>query len=169
MAAASAMKISAHGDREIAISRAFDAPRSLVWEAYTTPALLKRWLGVFGGWSLDVCEIDLRVGGAYRYVWRGSEGGQMGMGGVYKEVVPPHRLVATERFDESWYPGSAESVLTLTEQGGKTTLTITVRYDTREARDAVLKSPMEHGMAAGFDNLAKVLASMPPRAEGARP
>lgn len=169
MANGNALKITALGDREIAITRAFDAPRSLVWEAYTTPALLRRWLGVFGGWSFDVCEIDLRVGGAYRYVWRGPNGEQMGMGGVYKEIAPPGRLVATERFDESWYPGGAESTMSLVEQGGRTTMTLTVRYETRQARDAVLKSPMEQGMAAGFDNLGRLLASLPAPSKEARP
>jgi uncharacterized protein YndB with AHSA1/START domain len=83
----------------------------------------------------------------------------MGMGGVYREVVVPERIVATEKFDQSWYPGEAVNTITMVEQGGKTTLTVTVRYESREARDAVLKTPMEQGMAAGFDKLAELLAS----------
>jgi len=169
VATGSGLKLSTLGDREIVMTRVFDAPRSLVFEAYTRPDLLKRWLGVFGGWALDVCEIDLRVGGAYRYVWRGPGGEQMGMGGVYREIVPPERIVATERFDQSWYPGGAVSTLALVEQGGRTTLTLTVRYDSREARDAVLRSPMETGLAAGFENLERVLASMPLPGAAARP
>jgi uncharacterized protein YndB with AHSA1/START domain len=141
------------------MTRVFDAPRNLVFEAYTKPELLKRWLGVHGGWSWAVCEIDLRVGGAYRYVWRGPDGTEMGMGGVYREVAAPERIVATESFDQSWYPGDAVSTTVIIEQGGRTTLTITVRYQSQEARDAVLKSPMEKGMAAGFDKLAELLAS----------
>ncbi len=153
------LKVTTPTEREIAMTRVFDAPRNLVFDAYTKPELVKRWLGVIGGWSWAVCEIDLRVGGAYRYVWRGPDGAEMGMGGVYREIVAPERIVATESFDQSWYPGSAVSTLVLVEQGGRTTLTLTVRYQSREARDAVLKSPMEQGMAAGFDKLAELLAS----------
>lgn len=153
------LKVTTPTEREIALTRVFDAPRNLVFEAYTKPELVKRWLGVHDGWSWAVCEIDLRVGGAYRYVWRGPDGAEMGMGGVYREVVAPERIVATEKFDQSWYPGEAVSTVSMVEQGGKTTLTLTVRYESREARDAVLKSPMEQGVAAGFDKLADLLAS----------
>jgi len=159
---AGTLKVTTPTDREIAMTRVFDAPRSLVFEAYTTPELLKRWLGVHQGWSLAVCEIDLRVGGTYRYVWRGPDGTEMGMRGVYREVKPPERIVATEAFDQSWYPGEAVGTITLVEQGGRTTLTMTVRYESREARDAVLKSPMDQGVAAGFDQLAEVLTTMTP-------
>jgi uncharacterized protein YndB with AHSA1/START domain len=151
------LTVTTPSDREIALTRVFDAPRHLVFEAYTKPELLKRWLGVHGGWSWAVCEVDLKVGGAYRYVWRGPDGAEMGMGGVFREVVVPERIVATEAFDQSWYPGSAVSTVTLVEQGGRTTLTLTVRYESKEARDAVLKSPMEQGVAAGFDKLAELL------------
>jgi uncharacterized protein YndB with AHSA1/START domain len=153
------LKVTTPTEREIAMTRVFDAPRNLVFDAYTKPELVKRWLGVFGGWSWEVCEIDLRVGGAYRYVWRGPDGAEMGMGGVFREIVAPERIVSTESFDQSWYPGSAVSTLVLVEQGGRTTLTLTVRYESREARDAVLKSPMESGVAAGFDKLEELLAS----------
>ncbi len=155
------LKVTTPTEREIAMTRVFDAPRTLVFQAYTKPELVKRWLGVHAGWSWAVCEIDLRVGGAYRYVWRGPDGAEMGMGGVYREVVVPERIVATERFDQSWYPGEAVSTISMVEQGGRTTLTLTVRYESREARDAVLKSPMESGVAAGFDKLAELLASAP--------
>ena len=89
------------------MTRVFDAPRSLVFDAWTKPELLKRWLGVRGGWSMVVCEVDLKVGGTYRFVWRGPDKAEMGMGGVYREIVPPERLVATESFDDPWYPGEA--------------------------------------------------------------
>ena len=102
-----ALRITAQGDRELVMTREFAAPRQLVFDAWTKPALLKRWLGVHNGWRLDVCEVDLRVGGAYRFVWRGPDRAEMGMGGVYKEVVVPERFVSTERFDQSWYPGGA--------------------------------------------------------------
>src|ERR671918_1496223 len=114
------LKVTTPTDREIAMTRVFDAPRNLVFDAYTKPELVQRWLGVHGGWSWSVCEIDLRVGGAYRFVWRGLGGGEMGMRGVYREVVVPERIVATEAFDQSWYPGEAVSTVTLVEQGDRT-------------------------------------------------
>ena len=141
------------------MTRVFDAPRNLVFEAYTKPELVKRWLGVFGGWTLPVCEIDLRVGGSYRFVWRNADGTNMGMRGVYREVARPERLVNTEKFDEAWYPGESLITLVLTEKAGKTTMMVTMRYESREARDAVIKSPMESGVAASYDNLAELLAS----------
>jgi uncharacterized protein YndB with AHSA1/START domain len=163
MSPAGTLKVTTPTEREIAMTRVFDAPRDLVFDAYTKPELVKRWLGVHGGWSWAVCEIDLRVGGAYRYVWRGPNGAEMGMRGVFREVVRPERIVATEAFDQSWYPGEAVSTAVMVQQGGKTTLTLTVRYESREARDAVLKSPMESGVAAGFDKLEELLASTPAR------
>jgi uncharacterized protein YndB with AHSA1/START domain len=155
-----ALKVTAPSDREIAMTRAFDAPRRLVFDALTKPGLIKRWLLGPPGWSMPVCEIDLRVGGTYRYVWRRDrDGTEMGMGGVYREIVAPERLVATERFDESWYPGEAVGTTVLLEQGGRTLLTQTMLYESREARDAVLASPMESGVAASYDRLAELLAS----------
>ena len=152
------LKIMAHSDREIVMTRVFDAPRSMVFDACTKPELVKRWLLGPDGWSMPVCEIDLRVGGTYRYVWRRDrDGTEMGMGGVYREIVAPERIVATEKFDESWYPGEAVGTLVLVEQSGKTTLTQTMLYESRESRDAVLKSPMESGVAASYDRLAELL------------
>lgn len=155
------LKVTAQKQREIVMTRSFDAPRNLVFDALTRPELLKRWLGVRGGWSLAVCEIDLKVGGAYRYVWRrGTDGPEMGMGGVYREIVRPERLVHTEKFDEAWYPGEALVTTVLVEKGGRTTLTATILYASREARDGVLASPMERGVRESYDKLAEVLASM---------
>ncbi len=155
-----ALQVSARGEREIVITRDFAAPRRLVFDALTKPELLQRWLGVFGGWSLAVCEIDLKVGGSYRYVWRGPDGAEMGMRGVFREIVPNERIVSTESFDEPWYPGEAVGTAVLTELGGKTTLTTTVLYASKEAREGVLKSPMESGMAQGYDTLDALLASL---------
>jgi len=154
------LKVATPSDREIAITRVFDAPRKLVFDAHTKPELVRRWLLGPPGWSMPVCEIDLRVGGKYRWVWRHDrDGTQMGMGGVYREIAAPERLVATERFDEAWYPGEALNTLVLVEQGGRTTLTQTMRYESRAARDGVLKSGMEKGLTASYDRLAELLAS----------
>jgi uncharacterized protein YndB with AHSA1/START domain len=153
------LQVTTPSEQEIAMTRVFDAPRSLVFDAWTKPELLKRWLGVRGGWTFAVCEVDLRVGGSYRFVWRGPTGAEMGMGGVYREIVRPERLVATEKFDEPWYEGDALDTTTFVERGGKTTATTTVRYASQEVRDAVLKTPMLTGVAESYDKMAEVLAS----------
>lgn len=158
MTTGSTLRLITPSDREITMSRVFNAPRAFVYEAHARPELVKRWLLGPPGWSMPVCEIDLRVGGSYRYVWRrDSDGSEMGAGGVYREIVPHERLVATERFDEAWYPGEAELTTTFVEHNGRTTLTTTVRYESREARDAVLRSPMEQGVTASYERLARVL------------
>lgn len=160
MKSAETLTVTTPTDREIVMTRVFDAPRRLVFDAHTKPELVKRWLLGPPGWSMPVCEIDLRVGGKYRYVWRhDTDGTQMGMGGVYRELVAPERIVNTERFDEAWYPGEGLGTLVLTERQGKTTLTNTMRYESRAARDGVLKSRMEKGVAASYDRLAEMLAS----------
>ncbi len=155
------LQLTTRGDREIVMTRVLDAPRHLVFDAFTKPELVKQWLLGPPGWSMPVCEIDLRVGGSYRYVWRKAGGQEMGMGGVYREIAAPERIVATEKFDQAWYPGEAVGTLVLSEQGGKTTVTQTVLYQSQEARDAVFKSSMEKGVAASYDRLAEVLASLP--------
>ena len=110
---------------------------------------------------MPVCEIDLRVGGTFRYVWQRDNGEQMGMRGVYREVVPPERIVNTETFDTPWYPGNAVATTSLVENEGRTTMTVMILYASQEARDGILKSNMEHGVAASYDRLAEVLATMP--------
>ncbi len=154
------LQVSTPSDRDIAMTRVFEAPRRLVFDAYTKPELLKRWLGVGGGWSLAVCEIDLKVGGTYRYVWRNTNGAELGMGGTYREVVTPERLVTTERFDQPWYEGECIGTVTFVERAGKTTMTMNLRYDSKAIRDAVLQSPMKEGIARGFDALAGLLAAV---------
>jgi len=94
------LQVSTRGDREIVMTRDFAAPRQLVFDAFTKPELVRRWLLGPPGWSMPVCEMDFRVGGSYRYVWRHEKGQEMGMGGVYREIVVPERIVSTEKFDE---------------------------------------------------------------------
>jgi uncharacterized protein YndB with AHSA1/START domain len=154
------MKLTMRGDREIVMTRVFDAPRRLVFDAFTKPELVRQWLLGPPGWAMVVCEVAAKVGDRYRYVWRHDNGTEMGMGGVLREIVPPERIVATEKFDQSWYPGEAVGTIILVEEQGKTTLTQTILYESREARDIVLKSPMEQGLGAGYDRLAGMLASL---------
>jgi uncharacterized protein YndB with AHSA1/START domain len=155
----STLQVTTPSDREIVMTRVFDAPRRLVFDAWTKPELIRRWLGVRAGWSMVVCEVDLRVGGTYRYVWRGPDG-DMGMGGVYREVVRPERLVCTEKFDQPWYEGEAIDTLVMVEHGGRTTVTTTVLYASRAVRDAVIESGMASGVAESYDTLAELLPSL---------
>src|SRR5262245_20863094 len=121
------MKLTISGDRDVVITRVFDAPRTMVWDAMTKPQLLKRWLTGPPGWSMTVCEMDLRVGGKYRWVWTGPDGVVMGMGGIHREIAPPERIVTTQLFDEDWTGGEAVGTLVLTERDGRTTITNTIR------------------------------------------
>lgn len=151
------LKVTTPADREIVLTRVFDAPRHLVFEAFTKPELLRRWLLGPPGWEMVVCEVATDVGDRYRYEWRHTDGKQFGMGGVCREIVPPERIVCTELMDGY----SSESLVTtvLVEHEGRTTLTTTARYESREVRDTVLKSGMERGAAASYDRLAELLAS----------
>ena len=156
------LQLTTRGDREIVWTCTFQAPRSLVFKAMTTPELAKRWLLGPPGWSMVSCEIDLKVGGVFRYEWCHSDGTRMGMHGVYREIVPYECIVNTESFDLGCDPQSGEQVTTisLSEDHGQTTLTGVVLYPSREARDATIASGMEHGLAASYDGLAKVLTSI---------
>jgi uncharacterized protein YndB with AHSA1/START domain len=144
-------------DLEVAITRTFGAPRSLVFDAFTRPELVRRWLLGPEGWTMPVCDIDLRVGGAYRYVWHKEGVRDMGMGGVFREVVPGSKLVATEKFDDAWYPGEALNTTLFKENNAVTEVTIVVRYESKEARDIASRSGMERGMVASFDRLEDVV------------
>jgi uncharacterized protein YndB with AHSA1/START domain len=146
--------------REIAMTRVFNAPRKQVFDAWTKPELVRRWLLGPPGWTMPVCEIDLRVGGAYRFEWLGQDGTRMGMGGVYREIVIPERIVNTQLFDVDWTGGETLGTLLFTEQGGKTTLTNSVLYSSREARDAALRTRMAEGVEAGYARLDEILPTI---------
>ncbi len=154
------LQLTTPTDREITMRRAFAAPRRLVFDAFTKTEFLKQWFYGPPGGSLAVCEVALKAGDSFRYVWRSPDGTEIGMSGVCHEFVAPERLVASEKFDQPWYPGEAVGTITFVEQGGKTILTQTIQYESQEARDAVLKTPMEHGVAMGYDRLAKLLESL---------
>jgi uncharacterized protein YndB with AHSA1/START domain len=154
------LTLTTPSDREVTVTRVFNAPRALLWRAHTEPELVKKWLAGPPGWTMEVCEIDLRVGGRYRYAWRKDDGTTMAMGGVCVEIVAPERIVNTQLFDEDWTGGEAVGTLTFSETGGRTTLVNTILYVSREARDLALQSGMEYGMAIGYDRLADVLSAM---------
>ena len=116
MQSAGKLRIDIRGDLELVMTRDFDAPRDLLWKCHTDPKLAPRWLLGPPGWTMPVCEIDLRVGGRYRYVWRNDDGREMGMDGVHREIAAPERLVTTETFDDDWTGG--ETLNTFSEHGG---------------------------------------------------
>jgi uncharacterized protein YndB with AHSA1/START domain len=151
-------EVTTPSDREIAMTRVFNAPREMVFEAWTTPDLLRKWLLGPPGWEMTVCDIDLRVGGRYRYVWRKEDGAEMGMGGTFREIDRPARMVTTELFDEDWTGGETLVTQTFDEKDGKTTATTLVRYASKEARDGALKSGMTDGVDISYDRLEELLA-----------
>lgn len=153
-------ELAPRGEREIVVTRVFDAPKKLVYRAFTEPALVKRWMNGPGGYSMPVCDIDLRVGGSYRYVWKSDkDGSEMGLVGEFREIVPGERIVRTETFQGAWSPGETVGTVELKESGGKTTVTTTVVYASKQVRDGMLKSGMKEGMAMSYDRLEEILAA----------
>jgi uncharacterized protein YndB with AHSA1/START domain len=143
-------------DREIVVTRVFDAPRALVFKAYTDPDAIPHWWGP-AKYKTTVDKMDLRVGGAWRYVHVGPEGDSYGFHGEYREIVPPERLVSTFEFEGM--PGHvSEDTLTLEERDGKTYMTTTTRFASREDRDGMLQSGMEEGMRETMDRLAQYVS-----------
>jgi len=153
---APSVEITTPSDVEVAMSRVFDAPREMVFKAFTDPALVRRWMLGPEGWTMPVCEIDLRPGGSWRFVWRKASGTEMEMQGTYTEVDPPARVVHTEKWGPEW--PETVNTLTLVEKGGRTTITQTMRYPSKETRDAAMKTGMADGATQSYDRLAKILA-----------
>jgi uncharacterized protein YndB with AHSA1/START domain len=158
MANTGTLKVTTPTDREIEVTRVFDAPSRLVFEAWTNPKYVPHWMLGPEGWTMPVCEIDLRLGGAWHFVWRRADGTEMEMRGVYREITPPERLVSTESWGGPW-PDTINT-LTLVEKDGKTTARVTILYPSKEARDAALKTGMKDGMAMSFERLADYLRTM---------
>jgi len=154
------LTLTTPSDREVRVTRVFDAPPALVFEALTTPELLMRWMHGPNGWALSVCEIDLRPGGTFRYAWRKDDGREMGMRGTFVEVVAPTRIVHNEIFDVDWTGGETTVTTTLSARGSQTTLTITVLYASKAARDGALETNFAAGMEAGYEVLAALLPSL---------
>lgn len=156
--AASSITITTPSDRELSWSRRFRAPVARVFEAVTQPELVKRWLLGPEGWSMPICEIDLEPGGKYRYVWRRErDGKQMGMGGLFQEIVVPTLVTFSEVFDEAWYPGHAMGSYRLIDEGATTTFVQTMKYESRDVRDQVLRSGLEQGIEKSHERLDAIL------------
>lgn len=162
MTAAQPLRISTPEDREFVMTRDFHGKRERVFQALTKPELLKRWMYGPDGWELADCVVDLRVNGAFRYVWRHANGREMAMSGVFREITPPSRLVTTESFEFGCDAQSGEQVVTtvLTESDGITTLTTTVLYPSKDARDAALQSGMQTGLEISYDRMAEIVRTL---------
>ena len=160
MSTSSNLQVAPRGDREIIMTRTFNAPREKVFEAFTKPELVQQWLLGPPGWQMPVCQMDVRVGGKYHWVWRSEKNGkEMGLGGEFREVTPPSRLVHTEHWDDPWFPDGDSLVTTeFADQHGKTALTVTILSPSKQARDQMLQSGMETGVAASYDRMEQLLA-----------
>jgi uncharacterized protein YndB with AHSA1/START domain len=158
MTNAETFTVTTPSDREIVVTRVFNAPRKLVFDAWANPKYLPHWMLGPDGWSMPVCEIDLRPGGSWHIVWRHSNGQEMEMRGSYREVQPPERVVSSESWGPEW-PETLNTVV-FSEQAGKTTATITVLYPSKDARDAALKTGMKQGMSQSYDRLEAYLESL---------
>lgn len=145
-------------DREFVTTRVFEAPRERVFEAWTRPEHLPHWLLGPEGWTMPLCKVDLRPGGAWHFGWRHPDGSAMEMSGVYQEIQPPERVVSRDSWGGDW--PETLNTLVLTEKDGRTTITQTIRYPSKEARDAALQTGMTGGMSAGYRRLDNYLRTM---------
>lgn len=160
-------QVTLPSDREVKVTRSFKAPRPLVYRAFTEPALVQRWLLGPPGWSMPVCEMDVRVGGRYRWRWQSEkDASEFGFTGTFREVQPPSKLVHTEAFDPGSvggeYPGSEALVtVTFTERDDLTTVTSLIDFGSKEARDAAIATGMTDGMEQSYQLLDELLTQQP--------
>jgi len=155
------LQLSTPTDTTIVFSRAFNAPRRLVWDAMTRPELLRKWMFTPPGWSWAACEMDVRVGGKYRWAWNGPDGRvALTISGVHTVVVPPERIVHTEIMEmaDVGRVGELLATIELTEKGGVTHMTMTLAFDSKQARDGAIASGMQQGMEAGYSTLDAMFA-----------
>ena len=152
------LKVTRTSDTEIVLERVFDAPRHLVFETMTRPEHVRRWWCSIEGYTMPICEIDARPGGAWRYGWRQDSGTEMIMGGIVTDIVPNERIVTTERWGPEW-PETLNTV-EFTESDGLTTITTTVTYPSNEARDAAIKTGMMDGLEVSYSRLEKLLEAL---------
>ncbi len=159
MAGPSTLELTTPTPTQVRVVRALAAPRELVFEAYTTPDLIKRWLLGPEGWTMPVCEVDLRPGGGYRYVWRKEGEGELALTGRFEEVEPPERIVSRESYAEDWTGGETLIVTEFeAQEDGGTLVRMTIEYSSPEAREAAVRTGMVEGMEVGFRRLEEALA-----------
>jgi len=156
-------EVTLPNDRDVVVVRAFNAPRAVVFDAWTKPALVQRWMLGPPGWTMPVCEMDVRPGGKFNWRWRSEkDGAEFGFSGEFREVVRPSRIVHVERFNPGDVGGEmGEALVTseLAEKGGVTTMTMTIRYASKEVRDAALKTGMTDGMEMSYQKLDELLVA----------
>lgn len=158
-------QVSTPSDTEVRVTRDFKAPRTLVWQAHTDPKLIKRWMLGPPGWSMPVCEVDLRVGGKYRWRWKSDENGaEFGFFGEFTKVESPDALAHTEYYDPGTMTADMDTskpaivTNTFTEKNGVTTLVVLMDFGSKEARDMAVSTGMTDGMEMGFERLDKIFA-----------
>ena len=155
-----ALSITTPSDREIVLTRTFKAPRTLVWDAVTKAEHVRRWYGC-AAFTFSTCEIDLRVGGAYRFTFGGPDGHVTTLEGIYTEVTSPERLVFLERFGMPGFTSDEYQVTsTFVEHGGKTTLTTTILHSSKENRDGQLNAGIDKGVEPAYERIAELVATM---------
>ena len=158
-------QVSLPSDTEVRVTRDFKAPRKLVWQAHTDPELVPRWIGGYPGWSMPVCEMDVRPGGTYRWRWRSDDGKEFGFHGDYCEVDAPGKMVHAEYYDPGDFGGAmptnspAITRTTFTEKNGVTTLVMLIAYESKEARDAAVSTGMTDGMETSYERLDTLVAA----------
>lgn len=145
-------------DRELVITRVFDAPRTVLFDAWTKPEHVSQWMLGPPGWTMPVCQIDLRPGGEWHFVWRRSDGTEMEMRGVYRQIVPPERLVHTEAWGGKW--PETTNTLAFSEKNERTTVTCTILYPSQAARGAAMETGMKEGVNVSYDRLAEYLRTV---------
>ena len=156
-------QVTLPSDREVKVARSFKAPRALVYRAYTEPELVRRWQLGPPGWSMSVCEMDVRVGGRFQWRWRSDENGsEFGFSGTFRELQPASRIVHTEAYEPGdvggGYPGPEAIVtVTFTEDGGVTTVTTLIDFGSKESRDAAVATGMTDGMEQSYQLLDRLL------------
>lgn len=160
MSLATTLSVSTPSDLEIHVERMFDAPADLVFDCYTTPDLVRRWLNGPDDWSLSTCEIELQPGGNYRYIWSGPDGESMGMVGTFHEIEPPVRLVTTEQFDDDYGMGKMLITTIFHPEGERTRLSQAILFESKAQRDAAVATGMADGMGMSFNSLGSLLADL---------
>lgn len=154
------LTITLPSDREICVTRSFKAPMDLIFDCWTIPALIRRWLGP-SDWVFTTCEFDARVGGKWRFVTKGPDGFEMGSSGEVLEITRPDWIKTNEIYDMDWTGGQTIVTNRISEANGITTSVVTILYANKEARDGARATPMAEGMEMGFKRLEELLADMP--------
>ena len=152
------LTVTLPNDTDILVVRSFAAPRATVWRCFHTPELVQQWLLGPDGWTMPICEIDARAGGAFRYMWAHPDGRSMKMSGTFVEVSPPERTIHIEKFDEEWGGDPTRVTTEFTEENGRTTVTMTIAFTSKEARDGARATGMTDGMETGYARLDAILA-----------